>query len=190
MLKSQRMLIEIFDYILFCLWDVTTGASVNGSEAFKGATRYSRFLRSELKRREGLEEAGEAATFRRGKTIPNSLINAWAWNILEDCRDLKVPPPRALLDVIYWQLGCTHRTSPRAIANEETKRQAKKMIAERQSLRQVAKFFDVNPTTVMRWNETPQGFDQESLAELRQITNVERFYPPGFFTGRTVKIKR
>jgi hypothetical protein len=178
MAKSDRELRELFDQILGFLWNVSTGIATNQREAFEGVVRFSRFLISELERRDRLNNAGETAAFRRGKAIPNSMLNAWAWNILEDCRYHMVPPPRALLEFFYTQLGCTHMSPQRQVASEDVKRRARAMVASNQSIRVVARRFAVNPTTVMRWiREGTRDFNQEKYIELRKLTNVTRFYP-------------
>jgi hypothetical protein len=191
MSKSDQKLRELFNEILFFLWDVSTGVSENQREAFEGATRYSRFLVSELERRKRLKRAGETAVFRRGKAIPDSLINAWAWNILEDCRYHQIPPPRAMLKFLYHQLGCTHLSPRQPITSEETKQRARTLVAMKQSIRSVAKRFDVNPSTVMRWvREDPKQFDQELYSELRRLTNVTRFYPSSWLSRVKAPEKR
>ena len=178
MAKSQKLLVNLFDTILFYLWDVTTGGAVTQRETYRGAVLFSEFLLSELERREKLREKGEAATVRRGMAMPDSLINAWAWNILEDCRDGKVPPPRALLDVIYLQLGCTHRSRVRKPPPQQAVRRAQAMVGRGDSLRAIAKELNVNASTVLRWKtEVLDPWDQELYTELRRTTNVEAYYP-------------
>ena len=178
MAKTQKTTADLFDEILFHLWDVSTGSPTGKRAAFEGAVRFSRFLVSELERRADLLDTGATSTFRRGLTIPDSLINAWCWNILEDCRHFQVPPPRSLLTVIYWQLGCTHLSRRRIASGDQTRKGAIGMLASGASLRSVAKAYKVNASTVLRWrNEGPHEFEQEKYTELRQLTNVDRFYP-------------
>jgi len=175
--SKQQKIAELFDQILFYLWDVSTGSALNQRDAYKGATRFARFLLSEISRRDRLHEQGGRATFRRGETMPDSLINAWAWNVLEDCKHYKIPPPRALLDVLYIQLACSQLTG-RQKSPERARYRAMQMLDAGASMREAARQVGVNVSTVSAWVKKAPQFDQEEYSRLRKLTHVEAFYPP------------
>ena len=164
--------------MLFNLWDWTTGAPRSKREAYVGAKLFARFLLSEIKRRDEIERTGETNVVRRGLVMPQSVLNAWAWNILEDCLHHRVPPPKELLDVIYIQLNCSHLTNQRGKPHLREKGEDL-LRSGHLSLRKIAGVTGVNVTTVSKWrDELPdKDIDYAEFNKLREQTHVHNFYP-------------
>ena len=171
---------ELYDTILFYLWDKTTGCAMNQREAYKGAKLYGRFLISEIERIEKLKANGEAAIVRRGLAPSNFLLTSWAYNILEECLMYRVPPPDELCRAIYHFMGCSHLSGNRGKPEARKKFEALKRQHPQMSLRKIAREVGVNPTTALRWSNSPnypETFDQETYTALRKLMSVDDFYP-------------
>jgi len=144
----------IFDDILYSVWSFTLVQARNPREAYRAATRMSEFLRQEVEYATEVREADPTRPARAHGAMPTSLINAWAWNVLEDCYDKRCPPPPALLEVIYRQLGCRHLDEVRRRQSpvlDGRRGKARKMSAAGVSVRGIAAELGVNPSTVSRW---------------------------------------
>jgi len=179
-MSKQKRIAECFDYLLDRLWDATTGAALTARGCYRGAVLFAEFLNHELDRRDDLQREGQRATFRRGHTIPDALINAWVINVLDDLRYFRVAAPEALVTVIYRQLGCTHQ-APNRKATMGLRGKAVKMMRSGLSLRKIARELKVHPSTVSRWkignSDAADDVDFALYHELRELTNVDAFYP-------------
>jgi len=180
MAKSQKKFAAMYDQLMFAIWDLTIGmGGDNHIESFKLATRMSRFIRSLCLKKASAEASESQPSSRRGDVIPDAVLDAWIWNLLEDCRYQQVPPPRALLDVLYYRLKCTHRTRSRKVTSPDTRAHAIQMLEGGQSLRDVAEYFAVNASTVLRWKEMgPEDFKWSEYQELMKATQLFRFTSP------------
>ena len=181
--------IQLYDELMFHLWEVTTGGAVSKREAFVGAKLFARFLLSEIEHKNGLDRAGKTTVVSRGRAISNSKLNAWAWNIMDDCHHHRVPPPRELLDVLYLQLNCSHLTNKRGKPTSRQKGEAllnRRNSGEQLSLSEIARLVGVNKTTVKTWSdELPnRKIDYDELRKLRELTNLIDFFPVRYRTPR------
>lgn len=179
MARDKNPEYELYDTILFYLWDVTTGQSGSKAQVYKGAKCFARFLISELDRREVLEKNGETQIQSRGLAIPNFLVNCWTYNILEDCNEYRITPPIELCEVIYRQLKCTHETR-RDDDTTMAKIKAQKLRAANPnlSIREIAREVGVAHTTVMRWqNIDEENFDSARYREIRRLSHEETYAP-------------
>lgn len=99
---------------------------------------------------------GEGAPTRHQKAVPESTINFLAWEMLVRCNNSGILPPMALLELVRQQLGIRSRQK----SDDEEELAWKECDAARfafnnpdASLRQIAKRYDVNISTVSRWNK-------------------------------------
>lgn len=96
------------------------------------------------------------APSRHQNAVPASTINFLAWEMLVRCNNSGVLPPVALLELVRLQLGVRSRQK-----SDEEEELADKMCEASRfafnnpsvSFHEIAKRFDVNVSTVSRWNE-------------------------------------
>lgn len=183
-MEVNNLYTEIYDRIFFGLWDFTTGPGGSKKSIYKGAKLYGQFLLSEIGRYEEAKRSGAHAIERHGLVAPMSLIKAWAFNILEDCHQLRVVPPLELCQAIYYLMGCRHLTPTRG--KPKTKEAYLKLIETDPNIgiREAARKLDVNPSTILRWQDNRSlthynwtDTHHEEFMRLREITCVTDYYP-------------
>ncbi|MFC4271834.1 hypothetical protein GQF03_16280 [Sneathiella chungangensis] len=184
-MEKNNPYVDIYDEIFFFLWDVTTGTAVSKRAAYKGARLYGEFLLSEISRYERVKKEGGHAIERHGLAAPMSVMNAWAFNVLEDCHSYRVTPPLELCHAIYHLMGCRHLNPKRGKHKE---REAFSRLSGNVGIREASRKLGVNPTTILRWKNEPRnrfypefpGGEDARLKEyqrIRKLTNVDDFYP-------------
>lgn len=149
---------QLYDEVFYAFWCMTMGTATEKREVYVAAKLFAQYVRSELRRRYELDLAGETALQARGLTPPDSVINAWIINTLEDCRRHKIPPPQELIATIYQALDCTHWEEQRGEKNK-LKRESVKVFASVQKsrdenapgVRELARKHDVAPSSITRW---------------------------------------
>lgn len=182
-MEKKNSYTEIYDRIFFGLWDRTTGIATSRRQTYVGAKLYGKFLLSEISRYHDVKRKGEHAIERHGLVAPMGVMKAWAFNVLEDCYLGRVAPPFELCKAIYLLMGCTHLAPQRG--KPETKAAYFELIRRnpRIGIREAARRLGVNPTTIMRWqdnnsaNDPDDGEHSEEYERLRNLTNVDDFYP-------------
>lgn len=103
-----------------------------------------------------LKADGEGAPTRHKKAVPASVISFLAWEMLVRCNNSGVLPPVELLKLVRLQLEIRHRQK----SDEEEELGWKMCDAARfafnnpnSSFRDIAELYDVNVSTVSRWNK-------------------------------------
>lgn len=125
----------------------------------------SRVLTREVTARSAAEREGHSALVRRGKNLPNSVVNDLAVAMLSMCSLHGVPVPISLCGIIQIQLGvdvgaanAPRRYFERANAAEYLARNPEATNTE------VADAVGVNRSTVGRWRKDSKFEDEIELA--------------------------
>jgi hypothetical protein len=191
---------RIYDDAYFLLWEMNLGQPHEGRTAYKGARLYGQFLMSEINRYVTLANSDEAAIERRGLVSPMDTMRGWAFNVLEDCRYHRIPPPTELCDAIHFLMGCTNYLPPRG--KPEKRQSFIQLMSEFPNLgeseceisgREAARRIGVDKRTIERWiKEWPfedEGNDPErwgaKRAEIYDLTRVNSFLLPKYRPGHT-----
>jgi hypothetical protein len=141
----------------------TIGAKPNGerekqidlerSEAIK---RVSSELAHHLENLNKLKTSNTGAPTRHANAVPESTINFLIWEMLVRCSNDGKLPPAELLELVRTQLNI--RTEEKSRYDEEMgwKLESSSLYAYLNpdaSFRTIAKVFDLNVSTITRWNE-------------------------------------
>jgi hypothetical protein len=173
--------LEYYDDILFFCSELTMGQGGTEKEIYEGARNFGRFLLSEIERHYEVVNNDNPHAVANGEVMPNSLINTWLYEALNDCNENRIVPPPELLEAVYLQLGCTHRNEENQYSRE-TRSEFYELIAKEPNigLREAARRLGVSTTAIKKWKDNPyQGdWDPDRYQELKIITRVEEFCYP------------
>lgn len=190
-MKKNKYVIA-YNHIYFYMWEITMANGDGTKGIYKGAILFSRFILSEISRYQEVLNSGEAAIERRGLVSPISVMKGWAYEILDDCYQCRIVPPKELCHVIYNLMECHHRDEA---TGKHKERSAFHEIRKRNpniSIRQAAKEAGVDKRTGTRWkkqginwepnSEGPEDIPDwaETFPKIQKLTRYENFLPIKF----------